>query len=98
MINYWLLADILLFALLLITAFIWVKGFLTFLHSLSAMISFYAVSPHSDVNVRAANQSDMLAEYVLLRDKASRIVLFSTLVGAVIIFLRHVLEAIHAVL
>ncbi|EKE9231651.1 hypothetical protein OXJ01_003753 [Salmonella enterica] len=98
MINYWLLADILLFALLLITAFIWVKGFLTFLHSLSAMISFYAVSPHSDVNVRAANQSDMLAEYVMMRDKATRIVLFSTLAGAVIIFIQHVLEAIHAVL
>ncbi|AFU64167.1 hypothetical protein DLA51_14170 [Salmonella enterica] len=98
MINYWLLADILLFALLLITAFIWVKGFLTFLHSLSAMISFYAVSPHSDVNVRAANQSDMLAEYVMMRDKASRIVLFSTLAGAVIIFIQHVLEATHAVL
>uniref|UniRef100_A0AAU8GMM1 Uncharacterized protein n=1 Tax=Salmonella phage vB_STmST313_KE31 TaxID=3161181 RepID=A0AAU8GMM1_9CAUD len=98
MINYWLLADILLFALLLITAFIWVKGFLTFLHSLSAMISFYAVSPHSDVNVRAANQSDMLAEYVMMRDKATKIVLFSTLAGAVIIFLRHILEATHAVL
>ncbi|AGF88556.1 putative uncharacterised protein [Salmonella phage Vi01] len=98
MINYWLLADILLFALLLITAFIWVKGFLTFLHSLSAMISFYAVSPHSDVNVRAANQSDMLAEYVMMRDKATRIVLFSTLAGAVIIFIQHVLEATHAVL
>lgn len=98
MINYWLLADILLFALLLMTAFIWVKGFLTFLHSLSAMISFYAVSPHSDVNVRAANQSDMLAEYVMMRDKATRIVLFSTLAGAVIIFIQHVLEATHAVL
>uniref|UniRef100_A0AAU8GHQ0 Uncharacterized protein n=1 Tax=Salmonella phage vB_STmST313_KE27 TaxID=3161178 RepID=A0AAU8GHQ0_9CAUD len=98
MINYWLLADILLFALLLITAFIWVKGFLTFLHSLSAMISFYAVSPHSDVNVRAANQSEMLAEYVMMRDKATRIVLFSTLAGAVIIFIQHVLEATHAVL
>ncbi|QEA10263.1 hypothetical protein CPT_Matapan_152 [Salmonella phage Matapan] len=98
MINYWLLADILLFALLLITAFIWVKGFLTFLHSLSAMISFYAVSPHSDVNVRAANQSDMLAEYVMMRDKATRIVLFSTLAGAGIIFIQHVLEATHAVL
>ncbi|AJQ20916.1 hypothetical protein DET7_97 [Salmonella phage Det7] len=92
------MADILLFALLLITAFIWVKGFLTFLHSLSAMISFYAVSPHSDVNVRAANQSDMLAEYVMMRDKATRIVLFSTLAGAVIIFIQHVLEATHAVL
>ncbi|QPX74845.1 putative membrane protein [Salmonella phage SilasIsHot] len=84
--------------MLLITAFIWVKGFLTFLHSLSAMISFYAVSPHSDVNVRAANQSDMLAEYVMMRDKATRIVLFSTLAGAVIIFIQHVLEATHAVL
>ncbi|AHK61409.1 hypothetical protein DF52_gp058 [Salmonella phage vB-SalM-SJ2] len=62
------------------------------------MISFYAVSPHSDVNVRAANQSDMLAEYVMMRDKATRIVLFSTLAGAVIIFIQHVLEATHAVL
>ncbi|QIO03315.1 hypothetical protein HYQ37_gp110 [Salmonella phage pertopsoe] len=98
MINYWLLADLLLFALLLMTAFVWVKGFLTFLHSLSAMISFYAVSPHSDVNVRAANQADMLAEYVMMRDKATKIILFSTLAGAVIIFLRHILEATHAVL
>ncbi|ANT44552.1 hypothetical protein vB_SenM-2_093 [Salmonella phage vB_SenM-2] len=62
------------------------------------MISFYAVSPHSDVNVRAANQSDMLAGYVMMRDKATRIVLFSTLAGAVIIFIQHVLEATHAVL
>ncbi|AFO10254.1 hypothetical protein PI33_gp019 [Escherichia phage ECML-4] len=40
----------------------------------------------------------MLAEYVMMRDKATRIVLFSTLAGAVIIFIQHVLEATHAVL
>lgn len=98
MVDYWLLADFGLLALLLATAFVWVKGFISFLSSLSMMVSFYSLSPHMDINVRAAQQAELMASYIHVREKSSRAILFSTLVLAVIIFLRHVLEAAHAIL
>lgn len=98
MIDYWLLANFITFALLLSTSFIWVKAVLTFLNSLAMMVSFYTVTPHADQNIRAASQSEYLSNYVHLRDRSIRIVLFSTLAFAVILFVRHVMEVIHAIL
>lgn len=98
MIDYWLLANLFTFALLLAIVFVWLKAFLTFLNSLAMMVSFYTVTPHADQNVRAASQSEYLSNYVHLRDRSIRIVLFSTLAFAVILFVRHVMEAIHAIL
>lgn len=96
MVDYWLLGDLLAYALLLIVAFIWLKGFLTFLNSLAEGVSFYVTVQNSDVNTRSAAQSEYLANFVAKRDAAVRVIVFSTLVGAVILFARHLMEVIHA--
>lgn len=98
MIDYWLLANLITFAMLLAIAFVWLKAFMTFLHSLAMMISFYSLTPHSDQNIRAAGQSEYLAEFVRIRDRMIAIVLFSTLAFAVILFVRYVMEVLHAIL
>ncbi|AUG88072.1 hypothetical protein RCIP0012_00099 [Klebsiella phage RCIP0012] len=98
MVDYWLLANIITFALLMATAFVWVKAMLTFLSSLAMQISYYSVTPHEDQNIRAAQQSEYLSKYVHLRERSVTIVLFSTMLFAVILFVRYVMEAIHAVL
>lgn len=96
MVNYWLLGDLVLFALLLATAFVWLKGMLTYLSALTSGVSFYVVDQSTDTNIRSAQQAEFLSAFVAQRDRAAGIVLFSTLVIAVIVFARHLLEVVHA--
>lgn len=96
MVDYWLLADLFTYAALLVVAFVWLKGVLTFLNALSEAISFYSVVQSSDVNHRSADQANFLSNFVANRDAALRVIVFSTLLGAVILFARHLLEVLHA--
>lgn len=96
MLNYWILGEYLLIILGLIAAVLLVKSLLRFFHALAMQVSFYVVSNEADANQRAANQYEILAEHVKLREMAVRHILYSTLAIAVIIFLRYVLEVAHA--
>lgn len=97
MLDLWLFSNILLFAVGLITVFVWIKAALTFLNALASMVSFYGVSPHADNNVRSANQFEYLSGYVKIRDKATNILLISTLLLLVIVFIKFVMEVFHAI-
>lgn len=96
MINFWLLGDYTLLILLLISGLYFIKTFLRFIHSLAMQISYYVVAMELDTNMRAAQQAEFLAEHVKIRESSVKHILYSTIAGAVIIFLRHVLEVVHA--
>lgn len=102
MVDYWLLANILTFALLVLTAFVWVKSLLTLINAYVYQINFYGLSPHRDTNVRVDQQADAIAssQFIQMRDKMIFRVMFSTAVFLGIIMLRFVFTVVgvfHAV-
>lgn len=94
--NYWMLADIILMlGLLVTTAFIF-RFFLGFLNSLAMMVSFYSLSADIDINERCGRQAEMMERYLHIREKAVKNIMYSVLLAAIIIFLRYLLEVLHA--
>lgn len=103
MVDYWLLANLLTFALLLAVVFFWVKSLLTLIHAYVYQINFYTLSPHRDTNIRADQQAEAIASYhfIHIRDKMIHRVVFSTAVMLGIIMVRFVMTVtggFHAVL
>lgn len=97
MVDYWLLANLASFALLLAVVFIWVKSLLTLVNAYVAQVCYYQVSPHTDTNIRAGEQAAMLVGYFIhTRDKMIFRVMFSTAGLLVIIFARYVMGVVHA--
>lgn len=102
MVDYWLLANFLTFALLLATVFIWVKSLLTLVHAYVYQVNFYTLSPHRDTNVRADQQAEAIAsfQFIHIRDKMIIRVVFSTAALLGIIMARFVMTTLgvfHAV-
>lgn len=97
MFDYWLAANLTLFALLLVNVFVWVKSLLTLVNAYVSQLCYYNLSPHTDNNVRCGQQAALLLEkFMHIRDKMIFRVMFSTLTLLVIIFVRFVLEVTHA--
>lgn len=97
MIDYWLITNLVLFALLLANVFVWVKSLLTLVNAYVAQSCYYTLSPHTDNNIRCSQQATlMLEKFMHIRDKMIFRVMFSTLTLLVIIFVRFVLEVTHA--
>ena len=102
MVDYWLLANFLTFALLLVVVMVWVKSFFTLVHAYVYQINFYALSPHRDTNVRVDQQADAMAsfQFIQIRDKMIFRIMFSTAPLLAIIMVRFVLTTLgvfHAV-
>lgn len=97
MVDYWLLANILTFALLVVIVFVWVKSFLTLVNAYISQVCYYTVSPHTDDNLRAAQQADsLLSTFIHIRDNMIFRVMFSTTLLLAIVFVRFMLGVIHA--
>lgn len=96
MVDYWLLANFFTFALLLVFVLIWVKSLLTLVHAYMYQINFYTLSPHRDTNVRADQQAEAIISYqfIHIRDKMIKRVVFSTAVLLAIIMVRFVLTTV----
>lgn len=96
MVDYWLLANFSTFALLLVFVLIWVKSLLTLVHAYMYQINFYTLSPHRDTNVRADQQAEAIISYqfIHIRDKMIKRVVFSTAVLLAIIMVRFVLTTV----
>lgn len=98
MVDYWLLANLLSLALLLAVVFILVKSLLTIVNAYVYQINFYALSPHRDENVRVDQQCEAILanDFIQIRDKMIFRIVFSTAVLLGIIYVRYVLEVVHA--
>ncbi|AFU64447.1 hypothetical protein [Salmonella phage SKML-39] len=96
MVDYWLLANFLTFALLLVVVLVWVKSFFTLVHAYVYQINFYTLSPHRDTNVRADQQAEAILSYqfIHMRDKMIKRIVFSTVALLVIIMARFVLTTV----
>ena len=96
MVDYWLLANILTFALLLVVVLVWVKSFFTLVHAYVYQINFYTLSPHRDANVRVDQQADAMAsfQFIQIRDKMIKRIMFSTVALLVIIMVRFVMTTL----